>query len=47
MKLSGILFTCAFSVVAAQSLAAKRPLVVGDGFVLTGFREPEWAEKLL
>ena len=29
MKLSGILFACVFSVVAAQSLAAKRPLVVG------------------
>ena len=29
MKLRGILFACVFSVVAAQSLAAKRPLVVG------------------
>ena len=25
----------------------KRPLVVGDGFVLTGFKEAEWKEKLL
>lgn len=25
----------------------KRPLVVGDDFVLTGFREKEWEEKLL
>ena len=24
----------------------KRPLAVGDGFVLTGFKEAEWAEKL-
>jgi len=22
----------------------KRPLVVGDGFVLTGFKESEWEE---
>ena len=29
MKLSGILFACVFSAVAVQSLAAKRPLVVG------------------
>ena len=29
MKLSGIFFACVFSAVAAQSLAAKRPLVVG------------------
>lgn len=25
----------------------KRPLVVGDGFVLTGFKESEWGEKLI
>jgi len=25
----------------------KRPLLVGDSFVLTGFREEEWKEKLL
>ena len=24
----------------------ERPLVVGDGFVLTGFKEEEWAAKL-
>ena len=29
MKLSVILFACAFSAVAAQTLAAKHPLVVG------------------
>ena len=25
----------------------KRPLVVGDGFILTGFKETEWSEKML
>jgi len=28
-------------------MLVKRPLLVGDSFVLTGFKEPEWAEKLL
>ena len=25
----------------------KRPLVIADGFVLTGFKEAEWKEKML
>ena len=32
---------------ATDGMLVKRPLVVGDGFVLTGFREKEWEEKLL
>lgn len=32
---------------ATNGMLVKRPLVVGDGFVLTGFKESEWAEKLL
>ena len=28
-------------------MVMKRPLLVGDSFVLTGFKEPEWEEKLL
>ena len=31
---------------AADGMIVKRPLVVGEDFVLTGFREKEWAEKL-
>jgi len=27
-------------------MLVKRPLVVGDDFVLTGFRELEWVEKI-
>ena len=27
-------------------MMVKRPLVVGDDFVLVGFKEAEWAEKL-
>ena len=31
---------------ATNGMLVKRPLVVGDGFVLTGFKESEWDEKL-
>ena len=32
---------------ASDGMLVKRPVVVGDAFVLTGFREKECAEKLL
>lgn len=32
---------------ATDGMLVKRPLVVGEDFVLTGFREKEWQEKLL
>lgn len=32
---------------ASDGMLVKRPLVVLDGTVLTGFKEAEWAEKLL
>ena len=28
-------------------MLVKRPLLVDDDFVLTGFKEDEWTEKLL
>lgn len=31
---------------AADGMLVKRPILVGDGFVLVGFRESEWEEKL-
>ena len=34
------------ALLASNGMLVKRPLVVGDGFVLTGFREEEWAAKL-
>ena len=30
---------------ATDGMLVKRPLVVGEEFVLTGFKEKEWAEK--
>ena len=32
---------------ATNGMLVKRPLVVGEDFVLTGFREEEWEEKML
>ena len=31
---------------ATDGMLVKRPLLVGEDFVLAGFREKEWAEKL-
>ena len=36
-----------FRLLSSDGMLVKRPLVVGDDFVLTGFREDEWKEKLL
>ena len=32
---------------ATDGMLVKRPLVVGKDFVLAGFREKEWQEKLI
>ncbi len=32
---------------ASDGMLVKRPIVVGDDFVLVGFKESEWAEVLL
>lgn len=34
------------ALLVTDGMLVKRPRVVGDGFVLTGFKEKEWAEKL-
>lgn len=31
---------------ATDGMLVKRPLLIGEDFVLTGFREKEWAEKV-
>lgn len=31
---------------ATDGMLVKRPLIVSENFVLTGFREKEWTEKL-
>ena len=32
---------------ATDGMLVKRPLLVGDSFVLTGFKENEWVDKLM
>ncbi len=32
---------------ATDGMLVKRPLVVGDDFVLTGFKEAEWKERMI
>lgn len=32
---------------ATNGMLVKRPLVIGDDYVITGFKESEWAEKML
>jgi len=33
-------------ILATDGMLVKRPLIVDDNFILTGFREKEWSEKL-
>ena len=35
------------ALLATDGMLVKRPLVVGESFVLVGFKEAEWAAKLL
>ena len=35
------------ALLATDGMLVKRPLVIGDDFVLTGFKEAEWKEKVL
>lgn len=32
---------------ATDGMLVRRPLIVGNDFVITGFKEEEWKEKLL
>lgn len=35
-----------FALLATDGMLVKRPILIGDDFVLTGFRQVEWEEKL-
>ena len=37
----------AYALLAEDGMLGKRPLVVGEGFVLVGFKEAEWEQALL
>ena len=34
------------ALLATDGMLVKRPLLIGDDFVLTGFKESEWADKI-
>ena len=34
------------ALLATDGMLVKRPMLIGDGFVLAGFKEAEWREKL-
>jgi len=36
-----------FALLASDGMLVKRPLLIGGDFVLVGFRESEWEEKVL
>ena len=36
-----------FKLLASDGMLVKRPLLIGKDFVLTGFKEQEWLDKLL
>ena len=43
---SGVSDAEAITVLSRHGMLVKRPIVVGEDFVLVGFKEAEWAEKL-
>ena len=36
-----------YQLLATDGMLVKRPIIVGDDFVLVGFKEAQWEEKLL
>ena len=45
-KLPGMIEEEQLALLASDGMLVKRPILVGDGFVLVGFRESEWADAL-
>ena len=46
LKLNALGICVGAALLATYGMLVKRPLLVGNGFVLTGFKEEEWAAKL-
>ena len=45
-KLPGLSEDEQLRLLATNGMLVKRPLLIGDGFVLVGFRQDEWSSKL-
>ena len=46
-KLPGLSEDEMLQLLAADGMLVKRPLLIGDDFVLVGFKETEWADRLI
>ena len=46
-KLSAMTEEEQYKLLATDGMLVKRPIIVTEDVVLTGFKESEWAEKLL
>ena len=46
-RLPGMSLEEQLKLLSTDGMLVKRPLLVGEDFVLIGFKEKEWAEKLL
>ena len=44
-KLPGMTQEAMLALLATDGMLVKRPLLIGDDFVLVGFKEAEWAQK--
>ena len=45
-KLPGMTEEEQYALLATDGMLVKRPVLVGDDFVLVGFKEDQWTEKL-
>ncbi|MGN0169314.1 MAG: arsenate reductase family protein [Lachnospiraceae bacterium] len=45
-KLPGMSEEEQYELLASDGMLVKRPMVIGDDFVLVGFKEADWEEKL-
>ena len=45
-KLPGMSEQEQYDLLASDGMLVKRPILVGDGFVLVGFKEEQWQEAL-
>ena len=46
-KLIGMSDDEMLNLLAADGMLVKRPILVGDNFVLVGFKENEWSDRLI
>ena len=46
-KLGGMTDDEKLALLATDGMLVKRPLLIGEAFALVGFKENEWADKLL